>query len=49
MPTFMLADHPCLPWVDDADELTADAIEVMSGYGFLLDESEHDRVMLVDE
>jgi len=21
MPTLMLADHPCLPWVDDTDEL----------------------------
>lgn len=48
MPTFMLAEHPCLPWVSDPDELTAEAIESMAAWSFWWDD-ERNLVMLTGE
>ena len=48
MPTWMLVDLPVAPWVGDAEELTAEAIEVMASWQFVWDD-ERNLVMLVDD
>lgn len=48
MTTFLLADAAIVPWVDSPEQLTADAVEVMSAWAFWWDD-ERNIVALCDE